>query len=254
MPAQRRPAPAIRRKPRERQGAHCILGQKTPENAVELGVIAINPYVPDCPDRCPRTVIRRGQGQLNAYLSSIEALLLPTRLSTSPLRPSTHPASKWPERLPPISWHPSTRAGDVLDHLDDIQFLVPKSSQHDIEFGLFRGRGAAPAPPAIGPAIMIAPPAAGSIPYFSFRQSLSSLACFRVNPAILSANSTISAEKLSVAASDIAVQALSHNAHLTGSTFGAKLLQKSFRGWLSVGVVPDNIKVLSTTQGPAAAH
>ena len=42
------------------------------------------------------------------------------------------------------------------------------------------------------------------------------MACFRVNPAILSANSTISAEKLSVAASDIAVQALSHNAHRTG--------------------------------------
>ena len=49
--AERERAPASRRKRRERQGAHCDLGQNTPENAVGLGMIAINPYVPALPGR-----------------------------------------------------------------------------------------------------------------------------------------------------------------------------------------------------------
>ena len=61
------------------------------------------------------------------------------------------------------------QAGRLADHLDDADLLVAEAFQHDIELGLLGsgGRGAAAA--AAGPAIITAPPAAGSMPCTSFK-------------------------------------------------------------------------------------
>ena len=73
------------------------------------------------------------------------------------------------------------QTGDRAHFLDHVDLLCAGVLENDVEFGLFFfGRGASA--PSAGPAIMTAPPAAGSMPYSSLRMVFSSWASRRVRP------------------------------------------------------------------------
>ncbi len=68
------------------------------------------------------------------------------------------------------------QAGDAADFFDDVDFGCAGVLQNDVEFGF--SSSAAASPPA-GPAIITAPPTAGSMPYSSLRMVFSSCASSR---------------------------------------------------------------------------